>query len=113
MKTVGWKKRFFPAVFVLLCLLAGCGTQQPEAEPTPQPPQQSVEEKDFQPPAPPTPEQKAKEMVAAMSVEEKRTAVGLVIQEVVWDGENAHVRLTGAGAEELADLRKRWREDSK
>lgn len=71
MRTVGWKKRFLPAVFALLCLLTACGTQQPEAEPTPQPPQQSVEEKDFQPPAPPTPEQKAKEMVAAMSVEEK------------------------------------------
>lgn len=57
--------------------------------------------------------QKFPRAVDAMSVEEKRTAVGLVIQEVVWDGENAHVRLTGAGAEELADLRKRWCEDSK
>ena len=72
MKTAGWKKCIIPAVFVLLCLLGGCG--KPEEEPvllpetppvsqTQQPSDQKTEEE--------TPPDKIKEMVAAMTTEEK------------------------------------------
>lgn len=54
-----------------------------------------------------------KDSIDEMSVEQKRTAVRTIIQKVVWDGENAHVILSGVKDDEMELPKTHWGDVSK
>ena len=53
--------------------------------------------------------------MTGMRIQEKREAIRDTVQKVVWDGETAHVLLTGADERDggFPDLKTLWGEDSK
>ena len=54
-----------------------------------------------------------KDSIDEMSVEQKRTTVRTIIQKVVWDGENAHVILSGVRDDEIKLPKTHWGDVSK